>query len=242
MTVATAIDTIEIVRELLRRAILTLAAIPDPDLRYRTGPRTAWPAYVQETRDAYASAPPRVRTFAPSQHDISIFIEVLNWLNWYRRQNRRAEENVRLFTAWVFGAPIWMLQQRCSTNRRLPASKTTVYERLDRVPEAVAERFHRDIRKRGVDKLNEVDQKWPPTGDLGACASSDLNDLPTSPKHYRGPGAKPRDLNASERAAMQKIERESERRRARANRRKRANRQKKNQKFPKKRPPTEARP
>lgn len=223
-------DPVAAVRELLRRSLLTLAAIPDPDVRFRAGPKTAWPAYVRESRDAYASAPPKIRAFTPSQRDIGVFMEALEWLAWYRRQNHRADENVRLFTAWVFGAPIWMLQQRISTNRRAPASKQTVYDRLDRVVEAVIEAFPDQVRRAAFDKSDELDQFCPPDSDGGQSVSTDLRDLPTSPRHHMEPGAKPRHLNASERAELQKQERESEQRRRRAQRRKRPNQRPKSKK------------
>lgn len=180
-----------ITRDLIARAILTLAAIPDPDLRFRVGPRSAWPDYVREARDAYASAPPRIRAFAPSPNDLGVFLDVLDMLNAYRRAGSTAAENVRLFTARVFGAPIWMLQQRCTTNRRQPASKQTVYDRLDAVVSAVMRAHREKLMELRFDKLDELDQFGPYRPYGGDSAESDLADLPNSPKAWIAADGKP---------------------------------------------------
>lgn len=213
-------ERVELVRELLRRAILTLGAIPDPDLRFRVGPKTAWPAFVQETRDAYGSSPPKIRAFTPSEYDLSVFLEILEWLRWYRQQGARGEENARLITAWVMGAPIWMLQERCSTNRRQPASQRTVYDRLDRVVTAIALRFASALDSGRFDKLHELQQfrGYPPYG--GKSAQTDANDLPKSLKYHREPDAKPLGFLHPDAIAARQRDRESERIRRRANRRK----------------------
>ena len=130
---------IQRLRELLRRSVLTLAAVPDSDLRYRLGPRTAWPEFVRHARDAYGSAPPRFRTFHPTRQDLSIYLEALSWLAWYRRNY--GEETVRVFIGWCFGAAMWQLQERVSTNRRRPASPRTVHNRMDAMVLAVAVQF-----------------------------------------------------------------------------------------------------
>lgn len=179
------------VRELLRRAILTLAAVPDPDLRYRLGPTSAWPDFVRQARDAYGSAPPRVR-FNPTPADHSRYLDVLAWLRWYEREY--GPETIRLFAAWVFGASMWQLQMRCTTNRRVPATPATVRARMDGLVKVVAVKFGD-----AIDELSELAQFQPNQGYGAECAETDLHQLPTSPKAWNSGVSEPQ--TASERAA-----------------------------------------
>ena len=172
---------IQTLRDLLRRSVLTLAAVPDSDLRYRLGPRTAWPEFVRHARDAYGSAPPRVRIFQPTRQDLTIYLEALSWLGWYRRTY--GEETVRVFIAWCFGAAIWQLQERVSTNRRRPCSPQTVYDRMNGMLQAIAYQFPETTRK-CVDNLVEV-ENFAATHSEDAELSSDLRNLPKSPKSWR---------------------------------------------------------
>jgi hypothetical protein len=171
----------DIVRELLRRAILTLAALPDPDLRFRLGPRCAWPPIVQAVHDAYAAAPPTVRIFQPTAADISRWDTVFDWLRWYAREHD--PQNVRLFKARIFGKSIMELQQLCMTERGQPAkSRTTIYAKLDHVVNTIAIKFKEEILLYRIDGLNELNDFDRSRWHLGECVESDLNDLPTSPK------------------------------------------------------------
>lgn len=215
----TAEHSLAVVRELLRRAILTLGAIPDPDLRFRTGPRTAWPGYIQETRDAYASAPPKVHTFTPTERDLTVFLDVLGWLAWYRQKSERQAETARLFTAWMLGAPMWMLQQRCTTNRRHPASKTEIHRRFDRLVSAIVEHFPVGIQSVAVDKGGEGDTLSTLDPHAPHLADSDLRDLPTSPKFVRAPDAKAYGYDHPLAVAARAEDRESSRSGEKANRR-----------------------
>jgi hypothetical protein len=189
-------ENIPALRELLRRAVLTLAAVPDSDLRYRLGPRTAWPEFVRHARDAYGSAPPRFRTFHPTRQDLSNYLEALSWLAWYRRTY--GQETVRVFVAWCFGAAMWQLQERVSTNRRRPASPRTVHNRMDAMILAVAVQFPDGTRK-CIDNHLEV-QKFAGAHSEGAGLSSDVRELPKPPKTWRSPGGD-HPLPASEQAA-----------------------------------------
>lgn len=205
-------ERLDWVREVLRRAILTLGALPDPDLRYRLGPHSGWPAYVQETRDAYASAPPKLRTFQPTQQDVSRFLDVLGWLSWYGREH--SEETRRLFVAWVLGAPMWMLQQRCSTNRRQPAAPNTVRARLDELVLSIMDEF-----RGALDKLLELPQISLSETSLADFGQSDLRDLPTSPRHWMAADGKPAPLDSAEAAAARKADKKAARTRERLRRR-----------------------
>jgi hypothetical protein len=187
-------ENIQALRELLRRSVLTLAAVPDSDLRYRLGPRTAWPEFVRYARDAYGSAPPRFRTFQPTRQDLSNYLEALSWLAWYQRTH--GSETVRIFVAWSFGAAIWQLQERVSTNRRRPCSPTTVRKRMDAMLLAVAAQFP-DATRKCVDNVPGV-ANFAPARSEGAGLSSDVRDLPKPPKTWRAPAAV--SLSAAEQA------------------------------------------
>ena len=193
---------IQSLRELLRRSVLTLAAVPDSDLRYRLGPRTAWPEFVRHARDAYGSAPPRFRTFHPTRQDLSNYLEALSWLAWYQRTH--GPQTVRIFTAWCFGAAIWELQERVSTNRRRPCSPTTVRNRMQAMILAVAVQFPETTRK-CVDNLPAV-ANFAGASSEGAGLSSDVRDLPQPPKSWRTGALDPLPLadQASAHAELEK--------------------------------------
>lgn len=186
------------VKELLRRAVLTLAAVPDPDLRYRLGAKNGWPAYIRETRDAYGSAPPRYRAFHPTSRDLTMFLDMLGMLGWYERE--WGSETVRLFRAWVFGASLWQLQERCSTNRRVPASPNTVHRRIDGMVRAIMEEFAETLFLYALDELHEMDDIHAGNRDDGKVAS-DVRDLPKSSKNWTAP---PQVISAAEKIAARK--------------------------------------
>ena len=180
---------IQTLRELLRRSVLTLAAVPDSDLRFRLGPRTAWPEFVRHARDAYGSAPPRVRIFQPTRQDLTIYLEALSWLAWYRRTH--GEETIRVFIAWCFGAAIWQLQERVSTNRRRPCSPTTVHNRIFTMILAIAVQFPEGTRK-CVDNVGGL-TNFAAARSEDEKLSSDLRNLPKSPKSWRSTAPVPLD-------------------------------------------------
>lgn len=220
---------IEITRELLRRAILTLAAIPDPDRRFRTGPKTAWPAFAQDWH-AYAARDATVREYTPTPDDIGRYLTVLDWLTAYGRQSARNAENARLFVARTFGVPIIRLQIRVTTNRPRLASAKTVHNRLDHVVETIAKQHETAIEEMRLDKFPEFPKKGPHHGDGGKSAHNDLTDPPASPKFIRNAGAEPAAFLTFEEAEAIRREAEKQdalRKRKSANRRrKRANRNK----------------
>jgi hypothetical protein len=182
-------------RELLRRSVLTMFAVPDPDRHFRSGLRTAWPEFVRQTRDAYGSAPPRVKLFQPTRYDLTVYLEALSWLACYQRTYGR--QTVDLFIWWCRGAAMWDLQERVSTNRRRPCSPTTVRNRMNAMILAVAVQFPESTRK-CVDNLAEV-AKFPGAHSEGAGLSSDVRNLPQSPKSWTS-GA-PVPLSLTEQAA-----------------------------------------
>jgi hypothetical protein len=171
------------VRELLRRAILTLAVVPDPDLRYRLGPKGCWPSIVREARDAYGYAPPKMRAYHPTPEDQSRYLDVLAWLRWYEAEfPESGPQTVKLFIAWTFGTAMWQLQQRCKTNRRHPATPQTVRARMDGLVRAIAKRFNEDVLLAAIDEFTELEQIAGNPEYVGNSAETDLRALPTSPK------------------------------------------------------------
>lgn len=202
-------------KDLIRRSILTLASVPDPDLRYRLGPKTAWPEFVRYSRDAYGSAPPRVRSFTPSRYDLTICLEVLGWVSWYGRT--RSQNTVKLFQAWTFGAPMWQLQERCETNRRTPASKSTVENRLNNMVRVIAETFFEDVLRVSLDAPRETVEKEHRAAEepslLPPSRVSDVAHLPKSVASWRAPAEEP---SASSADAQAELERRLERNRSRA--------------------------
>ena len=70
-------------KETVREAWLTLAALPDPDARFRRGLGFGW---VFQTVDAYKSDDPTRCKPTPSPEDVSEAEAVFEWLSWLRRQ------------------------------------------------------------------------------------------------------------------------------------------------------------
>jgi len=63
---------------LLFRAILTLNALPDPDIRYfQVG--STWPLYARRYLDAYNPDDETETTWRPTPHDVSAYLDVLPW-------------------------------------------------------------------------------------------------------------------------------------------------------------------
>ena len=174
---------VERVRELLRRAILTLMVVPDPDAAYRAGPHSAWPQYRQDAQDAYASAPERVQEFVPTQHDLSVFLQIMSWLAWYQRQSVWAAASVRIYIALVCGKPMWMLQQlvrRQHGDHKLAALRARLWD----MEIGIGRRFADEIAA-----MLAVSTVQPWFNDDG----SDLDEMPVSPRFHRALDAVPHD-------------------------------------------------
>lgn len=107
------------VRELLRRAILTLAAVPA--CRGPQGPQNPLSGrMIHDAVEAYGYQPPAVRLFTPSPRDISIYLDVLEMLSWYQREY--GETKVKVFVAWAFDLPFrviaWQIKRSEDTVQR----------------------------------------------------------------------------------------------------------------------------
>lgn len=126
------------VREIVRRAIMTLMAIKDPDERYLHS-NSAWCfAVVRDAREAYGYGTASVARFQPSSHDISQMETVAVWLAWLRRTE--GEGALRRIIAWTMGVPVWRLGQREKCSER------TIRNRIDRSIAAIIRQFaHADL-------------------------------------------------------------------------------------------------
>lgn len=102
---------------LLRRAILTMKAIPDREAAWRSGPRCALPRPKPDydpTYDEHAersvTPPPR---FAPSREDLARVDEVLSWLAWLRRQDDEfGARGAAIVAERAMGRPYWRIARR----------------------------------------------------------------------------------------------------------------------------------
>jgi len=64
---------------LLYRAILTLNAVPDPDLRYFVEAGSSWPEYPRRYLDAYNPDEETAIVWQPTPHDVTVYLDVLTW-------------------------------------------------------------------------------------------------------------------------------------------------------------------
>ena len=78
-------ELLQAMREIVRIAIMTLAALRDPDRRYQ-GFASMPQNVVHDVREAYGYSSATVREFIPSAFHISQMEVVLPWLAWVRRE------------------------------------------------------------------------------------------------------------------------------------------------------------
>lgn len=101
---------------LIRRAVLTIRALPDNERRWLGGPRSPAPDPIRSLAESYDSEAARAETaraarFRPSPADVSRCLEVLSWLTWLGRRND-GRRDVAIITARAFGTPFWKLARR----------------------------------------------------------------------------------------------------------------------------------
>lgn len=129
-----ALDAFIAVKEIIRRAILTLAAIKDPDERFRRGHQSTWTLpVVHDAHDAYGYGVPSNAKFIPSPQDISQMETVAVWLAWLRRTE--GEYALKRIIGWAKGVPGWML------GTREKCSERTIRNRIDRSVTAIIEKY-----------------------------------------------------------------------------------------------------
>ncbi len=158
------------VKEAMRRAVLTLTALPDPDRRYLryTSPQIA---VVRDAAEAYGWTPARVHFF-PTPFDCSVYLDVLGWLSWYERTVTQGGECVRLVIAWATGSEYWKL------SKRFACSESTLRRRIDRVADTIASEFRPDVHKILLDGCNECTTISPKSWDEWNSVPDSMAPLP----------------------------------------------------------------
>jgi hypothetical protein len=133
-------------REIIKRAVITLNAVPDIDARFRGWAKS--PArIVRDQQEAYGWALVSVK-HQPSPQEIKQADLVHPWLAWIRRVE--GQRDLDRITAWSLGVPAWKLGdlERCSDR--------TVINRIDRSVAAVIKQFvNVDIPIEFVDEPHE---------------------------------------------------------------------------------------
>lgn len=123
---------LEAMREIIRVAIVTLAAVRDPDRRYLG--LSQMPVHVvHDIREAYGYSSATVREFIPNSFHISQMDVVLPWLAWVRREEGDAA--IRRIIGWAMGVAGWRLGQREKCSER------TIQNRIDRSVCAIIRQF-----------------------------------------------------------------------------------------------------
>ena len=196
------------VRDALRRAILTLAAMPG-----RIGPQ--FPVnclanrIVREKSDAYGYTPERLR-FQPTPRDVTVYLEVLGWITWYECfvDRRRA----RVFWAWAKG----FSQERIS--RELGVSRQAIHQWLNDVCEAVMLQYPGETKRICDQPLDTLDASAILHANVADCVAPpkspyfirEVDSIPTrEAAHIEGSQAQ-RDRKITERL-LQKRSRKWER-------------------------------
>jgi hypothetical protein len=163
-------------RELMRRAILTLRAIPADQ-----GPKEFGNPFaniiVREVEESYGWSGARVAEFQPEPRDVSVYLTVLGWLSWYQREI--GYRDVKMFFAWAYGVPMWRIAKQ--SNR----SEKTIARRRDDLSETIAKRFAGEIEKMSLDDVRNVGQKGQITDKVGDLPPASATDLPVTPKFVR---------------------------------------------------------
>ena len=126
------LELLQAMREILRRSLMTLNAIRDPDARYRGWAQLPAPI-VRDVADAYGYSTPWVRKFSPSPRDIAQMEIVLPWLAWLRREEGQAA--IRRMIAWSLGVSVWRIAQREE------CSEATIQNRIDRSVAAIIRKW-----------------------------------------------------------------------------------------------------
>lgn len=142
-------DEIAALKELMRRSVLTLLALPDPDRRYLRLAGADW-LLVRDAAEAYGWTP-EIIAFRPTPHDVQIYLDVLSWLSWYRRTHDAG--TVRLFIAWATGASWRRLSFQFSSSER------TLRRWMDDMCTTILNAFRTEAQKFFVDSCPECPAK-----------------------------------------------------------------------------------
>jgi uncharacterized protein DUF6362 len=118
-----AAELIQAMREIIRRAVLTLVAVRDPDKRY-LGMARLPQTVVHDVNQAYGYVSASLR-FVPSSYEIDQMEIVLPWLAWLRH-GLKDDRSCRRILGWSMGVPVYKLAQREDCSER------TILNRIDR--------------------------------------------------------------------------------------------------------------
>lgn len=126
-----AIDALAVLKEIVRRAIVTLWTLKDPDRKYLNPNISGWLlSTVRERSESYGWAS---YGFEPTPHDISQMEIVAGWLAWLRRTE--GEQSLRRLIAWTLGVQTWKIGMREKCSER------TIRNRIDRSIVAIIRQF-----------------------------------------------------------------------------------------------------
>jgi hypothetical protein len=125
-------EALATLKVIIRRAIVTLWTLKDPDRRYLSqGGATAWLLpVVRERSESYGWAS---YGFEPTPQDISQMEVVAVWLAWLRRTE--GLQAIRRLIAWTLGIPTTRL------GKREGVSDQTIRNRIDRSIVAIMNEF-----------------------------------------------------------------------------------------------------
>jgi Domain of unknown function (DUF6362) len=136
-------DVVAFIKDKLRRAVLTLVAVPDPDKRFLRLIGQRWNV-VREAAEAYGWTQETTH-FRPNPRDVQVYLEVLSWLTWFEREHEA--KVVQLFIAWAMGAS-WL-----RLSRQFDKSERTLRYWIDDMVKDIAGHFHGDVEKIFLDEL-----------------------------------------------------------------------------------------
>lgn len=127
----TAADALALMKAIVRRAIMTLFTIKDPDRKYLNAGQSGWLlSTVRERAESYGWAS---YGFEPLPSDISQMEVVAGWLAWLRRTE--GEQSIRRLIAWTLGVQTWKI------GMREKCSEQTIRNRIDRSIVAIMRQF-----------------------------------------------------------------------------------------------------
>lgn len=127
----TAADALALMKAIVRRAIMTLFTIKDPDRKYLNAGQSGWLlSTIRERAESYGWAS---YGFVPLPSDISQMEVVAGWLAWLRRTE--GEQSIRRLIAWTLGVQTWKI------GMREKCSEQTVRNRIDRSIVAIMRQF-----------------------------------------------------------------------------------------------------
>lgn len=125
-----AVEAFEAIKSIIRRGIMTLLTLRDPDRKYQYRYSGWLFPVVRKAQEAYGYSK---YGFDPTPHDLSQMDIVAVWLAWLKRS--QGEDAVRRLISWTLGVPTW----RIATRER--CSERTVRNRMDRSVASIIQKF-----------------------------------------------------------------------------------------------------